>query len=114
MEKKLTKDILNLAAPIFLETLLIMLLGFGDILVLGRYSDNAAIAVNTANQPINIMNIVFTLMASASSVLISQALGAKNRKQASEIGIVSIIFTLVLGIFFTLFFVLWGGRFLFL
>lgn len=108
MEKKLTKDILNLAAPIFLETLLIMLLGFGDILVLGRYSDNAAIAVNTANQPINIMNIVFTLMASASSVLISQALGAKNRKRASEIAIVSIIFTLVLGIFFTLFFCFMG------
>ncbi|WP_052107698.1 MATE family efflux transporter [Clostridium novyi] len=114
MEKKLTKDILNLAAPIFLETLLIMLLGFGDILVLGRYSDNAAIAVNTANQPINIMNIVFTLMASASSVLISQALGAKNRKRASEIAIVSIIFTLVLGIFFTLFFCFMGKEVLIL
>ncbi|ABK61273.1 MULTISPECIES: MATE family efflux transporter [Clostridium] len=114
MEKRLTKDILNLAAPIFLETLLIMLLGFGDILVLGRYSDNAAIAVNTANQPINIMNIVFTLMASASSVLISQALGAKDRKRASEIAIVSIIFTLVLGIFFTLFFCFMGKEVLIL
>ncbi len=83
MEKTLIKNIVKLAAPIFLETLLIMLLGFGDILVLGHYSDNAAIAVNTANQPINILNIVFTLVASAASVLISQALGAKNKKRVS-------------------------------
>ena len=52
-KKKLTKDILKIGCSnIFGNLTYNALLGFGDILVLGLYADNAAIAVNTANQPI--------------------------------------------------------------
>ena len=72
----------NLAWPIFIETALFMLLGFIDVFVLSKYNDLAASAVNTANQAVSIVTIVFTVISGASAVIISQCLGAKNKKGA--------------------------------
>lgn len=88
----------NLAWPIFIETLLFMLLGFVDVFVLSRYDDLAASSVNTANQAVSIATIVFTVISTASAVLISQYLGAGKRESASRIGALSITFHLIFGI----------------
>lgn len=74
----------NLAWPIFIETALFMLLGFVDVFVLSRYDDLAASSVNTANQAVSIITIVFTVISGASAVLISQYLGAKKVKMLQE------------------------------
>lgn len=87
----------NLAWPIFIETALFMLLGFVDVFVLSEYDDMAASAVNTANQVISIVTIVFTVISGASAVLISQYLGAENKKGASRIAALSLTFNLVFG-----------------
>lgn len=87
----------NLAWPIFIETALFMLLGFVDVFVLSEYDDMAASAVNTANQVISIVTIVFTVISGASAVLISQYLGAENQKGASRIAALSLTFNLVFG-----------------
>lgn len=88
----------NLAWPIFVETLLFMLLGFVDVFVLSKYDDLAASSVNTANQAISITTIVFTVISTASAVLISQYLGAKKRMEASRIAALSITFHLISGV----------------
>ena len=88
----------SLAWPIFIETALFMLLGFVDVFVLSRYDDLAASAVNTANQAVSIVTIVFTVISGASAVLISQYLGAKKRENASRIAAISIVFNLLAGI----------------
>ena len=88
----------NLAWPIFIETALFMLLGFVDVFVLSRYDDLAASAVNTANQAVSIVTIVFTVISGASAVLISQYLGADKKENASRIAAISIIFNLVAGV----------------
>ena len=88
----------SLAWPIFIETALFMLLGFVDVFVLSRYDDLAASAVNTANQAVSIVTIVFTVISGASAVLISQYLGAKKRANASRIAAISIVFNLLAGI----------------
>lgn len=88
----------NLAWPIFIETALFMLLGFVDVFVLSRYDDLAASAVNTANQAVSIVTIVFTVISGASAVLISQYLGAQKKENASRIAAISIIFNLVAGV----------------
>lgn len=88
----------NLAWPIFVETLLFMLLGFVDVFVLSKYDDLAASSVNTANQALSITTIVFTVISTASAVLISQYLGAKKRMEASRIAALSITFHLVFGV----------------
>ncbi len=88
----------SLAWPIFIETALFMLLGFVDVFVLSRYDDLAASSVNTANQAVSIVTIVFTVISGASAVLISQYLGANKKENASRIAAISIVFNLVAGI----------------
>ncbi len=88
----------SLAWPIFIETALFMLLGFVDVFVLSRYDDLAASSVNTANQAVSIVTIVFTVISGASAVLISQYLGANKKENASRIAAISIVFNLVSGV----------------
>ncbi len=94
--KKLS--LFNLAWPIFVETLLFMLLGSVDVFVLSRYDDLAASSVNTANQAISITTIVFTVISTASAVLISQYLGAKKRENASRVAALSMTFHMIFGV----------------
>ena len=91
-------NLFSLAWPIFIETALFMLLGFVDVFVLSRYNDLAASAVNTANQSVSIVTIVFTVISGASAILISQYLGAKKKENASRIAALSIFFNFVFGI----------------
>ncbi len=98
--KKIT--LFSLAWPIFIETALFMTLGFVDVFVLSRYNDLAASAVNTANQAISICTLVFTVLSTASAVLISQNLGAGKRQEASRIAALSITFNLLIGIVISL------------
>lgn len=95
-EKKLT--LFGLTWPIFIETLLFMLLGFIDVFALSQFDDVASSAVSTANQVAGICTLAFSVLSGASAVLISQYLGAKNRKKASEIAAVSISVNLTLGL----------------
>lgn len=88
----------SLAWPIFIETALFMLLGFVDVFVLSQYNDLAASAVNTANQSVSIVTIVFTVISGASAVLISQYLGADKKDNASRIAALSIFFNFLFGI----------------
>ena len=98
MENKKELTLFSLAWPIFIETALFMLLGFIDVFVLSKYDDLAASSVNTANQAVYIVTIVFTVISGASAVLISQSLGAGNKKGASRIAALSITFSLIFGI----------------
>jgi len=102
----------NLAWPIFIETMLFMLLGSVDVFVLSRYDDLAASSVNTANQAISITTIVFTVISTASAVLISQYLGAKKRENASRIAALSITFHLIFGIIISCVYVLFSKQIL--
>lgn len=91
-------DLFGLAWPIFVETALFMLLGFIDVFIMSRYDDVAASAVNTANQAVSIITIVFSVISGASAVLISQYLGADKKKNASRIAAVSITLNFITGI----------------
>ncbi len=88
----------SLAWPIFIETALFMLLGFIDVFVMSRYDDLAASSVNTANQAVSIVTIVFSVISGASAVLISQYLGAEKIQNASRIAALSITFNFFAGI----------------
>ena len=98
----------SLAWPIFIETALFMLLGTVDVFVLSRYDDLAASSVNAANQAVSITTIVFTVISTASAVMISQYLGAKKRQSASGVAALSLSFHLVFGVLISLLFVFFG------
>ena len=91
-------SLFSLSWPIFIETLLFMMLGFIDVFALSQYDDLASASVGTANQVAGICNLLFSVTATASAVIIAQNLGAKNREKASETAALSIFFNFSIGI----------------
>jgi Na+-driven multidrug efflux pump len=64
-----------------------MLLGFIDVYILSNYDDLAASSVNTANQTVSIVTIVFQILSTAGAVMISQYLGAQKRRSGSLVSV---------------------------
>ncbi|WP_407272409.1 MATE family efflux transporter [Radiobacillus sp. PE A8.2] len=99
-KQKLT--LFGLTWPIFIETLLHMLMGNADTLMLSQYSDNAVAAVGVANQIIAVIIVMFGFVAAGAAILVAQNLGASNRFEAVEISVTSISlnlwFSLILSI----------------
>lgn len=58
-QQVIRKQLLNLTAPIFIETLLVILLGTTDMIMLSRHSDETVVAVSVVNQLLNMVFIVF-------------------------------------------------------
>ncbi|KMJ57849.1 transporter [Bacillus sp. LL01] len=86
--KKLT--LFALTWPIFIEILLHMLMGNADILMLSQYSDDSVAAVGVANQILFMLIVMFGFIATGTTILVAQYLGAKNRNLAAEVTVVSI------------------------
>jgi putative MATE family efflux protein len=88
--------------PIFIEILLHMLMGNADTLMLSMYSDNSVAAVGVSNQILSVIIVMFGFIATGTSVLVAQHLGAKQEKEAAEITVISIatnlLFSVVLSI----------------
>lgn len=74
----------KLFLPLFLESLLLNLLGTVNTYMLSFYSDDAVAAVGTANQLISLTLTLFSVVSAGASVVISQNLGAGNRRSASD------------------------------
>lgn len=88
--------------PIFIETLLRILFGNVDTFMLSSYSDKAVAGVGAANQFVSIIILVYQVVASGSGIIVSQYIGAQNRKKAAEVVTVSLLFNLVLGLLMSL------------
>lgn len=94
----LRKQLLNLSGPIFIETLLIILLGTVDIVMLSRHSDDTVAAVGVVNQLLNMVFIVFGVTTLGTSVLCSQYLGARQKKNVVQTIGVSLLFNATIGV----------------
>lgn len=90
--------LIKLALPVFVQALLAMLIGYVDSLMLTRYSDTAVGAVGNANQVLGFLTLAFTIISSATGVVVSQYLGAKALDKISRIYTVSLFFNLVLSV----------------
>ena len=88
----------KLAAPVFIQALLAMLIGYADSLMLTRYSDTAVGAVGNANQVLGFLTLAFTIISSASGVVVSQYLGAKATDKLSRIYTVALAFNFALSL----------------
>lgn len=97
-ENKKTLTLTALTIPIFAELFLSMLMGNVDTFMLSQYSDDAVAAVGIANQITFLLIIMFGFIATGTTVLISQALGAGNKQKANEMAAVSLVANLGIGI----------------
>ena len=98
MEKIKIKSLLSLTIPIFLELLLVNIVGNIDTIMLGKYSDKAVGAVGGISQVLNIQNVIFGFISLGTSILIAQYIGARNSKKIREVISVSIFLNVCLGI----------------
>lgn len=78
-------SVFQLAWPIFIETLLFMLMGNIDTIMLSQYSDLAVAAVGNANQMMGSLMILFNVATAAAGVMVAQYLGAKAYAQLNRI-----------------------------
>lgn len=94
----LKRDLARLAMPIFIETLLITLMGGVDTFMLSQYSDHAVAAVGLVNQLIVFAFLIFQIINVGTSVLCSQYIGAGQRGRMVQVTGVAMLLNLVLGI----------------
>jgi putative MATE family efflux protein len=97
--RSVRKNLARLAVPIFIETLLIMMLGAVDTVMLSQYSDNSVAGVGVVNQLIMFAFLIFEVINIGTSVLCSQYLGARMHKNMVQVVGVSLILNLVFGLF---------------
>ena len=95
--KIVRKQLFNLASPIFIETLLIMFTGATDVFMLSRYSDETVAAGGVVNQLLNLVFILYGITTLGTSVLCSQYLGAKQKKNVAQVIGVSLLVNLIMG-----------------
>ncbi|MFS0864192.1 MATE family efflux transporter [Fredinandcohnia sp. 179-A 10B2 NHS] len=101
MNEKINTKRLTLFAltwPIFIESLLHILMGNADTLMLSMYSDNSVAAVGVSNQILSLIIVMFGFVATGTAVLVAQHFGANDNRSASEVAVVSIYANLLFGI----------------
>ena len=93
----LSRQLASLAVPIFVETLLVMMLGAVDTFMLSRYSDNSVAAVGVVNQLMNLVFLLFEVISLGTSILCSQYIGAGRRDKVIQVVGISLLFNLISG-----------------
>lgn len=91
------KDLRRLIVPLFLEQLLVILVGLADTFVISFAGEAAVSGVSLVNSFNTIFIFLFTALASGGAVIVSQYIGGRKEEQAGEAAsqllMVSILFS---------------------
>ncbi len=90
MYQNTSKEVFKMSVPIFFELLLQLLVGNIDQIMVSHYSQSSVAAINNGNQIMNIIIIVLNCMSVATTILITRAFGAGDKKQAKVVSNVSV------------------------
>lgn len=96
--RMLRAQLFHLTSPIFFETLLLMLTGATDVFMLSRYADDAVAASGVVNQVVFLVCLVYMITTLGTGVLCAQYLGAKQKKNVSQVIGVSLLLNLIMGL----------------
>ena len=107
--KKQENNVLRLTWPIFIELLLQMLVGNADQIMVGWVDPNGVGAIGNANQVTNLLLLVFSVICTASMILISQYIGARDERSVSQTYSVSLFTNLIFGLAVSLVLILGCG-----
>lgn len=105
------RDLKNIILPLFLEQLLVMLVGMADTLVVSYAGEAAVSGVSLVNQFNTIFIYLFTALASGGAVVISQYIGHKAMEDAGESASQLLLFSAGFSVIISAF-VLLGGEWL--
>ncbi|MGL4508507.1 MATE family efflux transporter, partial [Cetobacterium sp.] len=93
------KSLFSITIPIFLELLLVTIVGNIDTIMLGRFSDKAVGAVGGMSQILFIQNTILSFICLGTTILMAQFIGAKNYKSTKEVIAVSLIMNFFIALF---------------
>ncbi len=100
-------DLKKLILPLFLEQLLLMLVGLADIFIISFVGEASVSGVSLVNSFNTIFLFLFTALASGGAVVISQYIGRNEKEMAdrasSQLLIISILFSMTCSILILLF-----------
>jgi len=94
--------------PIFVDSVLRMMLGTADVFMLSRLSDQVTGAVGLANEIIIFCILMFGFVGIGTSVAVTQYLGAGRPQEASRISALAITINLIFGIIISMVLVIFG------
>lgn len=92
-------ELKRMIAPLFLEQLLVMLVGLADTLVISYVGEAAVSGVSLVNQFNTIFIYLFTALASGGAVVISQYIGRQEREHAGEAASQLLLFSTLFSVF---------------
>ncbi len=75
-------NVFTLALPLLFETVATRIIGFINSAVLSGYSEDSVAAVGSANSVINFFPIIFSIISTGGTVVISNMIGAERLKRA--------------------------------
>ena len=94
------KDLKNLIVPLFIEQLLVMLVGMADTFIVSYAGEAAVSGVSLVNSFNTVIIYLFTALASGGAVIISQYIGSGNtqnsNKSAGQLLMISTVISLVI------------------
>ena len=100
-------DLKRLIIPLFLEQLLVALVGISDVFMVGFAGETAVSGVSLVNAFNTIFINLFTALASGGAVVISQYIGRKDNKNggksASQLLLASILFSVCVSVIILIF-----------
>jgi len=91
-------ELFSLAIPIFLEFLLINIMGNVDIIMLGKTSPEAVGALGGIRQLLLIQNVIFSFICIGTTILITQLIGAGKWSEVEGIADAAIVMNLLIAI----------------
>lgn len=96
------KDLKNMIVPLFMEQLLVMLVGLADIFIVSFVGEAAVSGVSLVNSFNTIFILLFTALASGGAVVISQYIGKQDTdtagKASSQLLTVSGLFSIIIAV----------------
>lgn len=99
----LKKELFHLTWPIFVESVLFMLIGIIDVAMLSHYNNNASGAIGIVNTLISMFNILFSIITSGTSIICVQYIGAgKEKSENQKLIAASLILNTLIGVIFSI------------
>lgn len=102
LDMKKGKSLIILSLPIFIELFLQLLVGNVDQFMVARYSQSGVAAIGNANQIMNMIVIVFSVISISTTILVSLYNGAGDKKRVQTIYTLSIFVNSILSLIISL------------
>lgn len=95
-------SVVKMTIPVFIEYLLAMLVGNVDQIMISKYSENCVTAIGNANQVLNLLVLSFTIISTATTILVSQYIGAGQKDKVKTTYTLAVVVNTVFSVFISL------------